>query len=563
VPGRPRRAPRPFSFVLVALSLLVAACGRGPSAGPDAPAQRITEEGLRAHVRFLADDALEGRAPGTRGGELAALYIATQMEAAGLEPVQGSYFQTVPVIGHTPDPASARLELRYGGRSAAAEYLEDFVVWSGRAAPEASALGELVFVGYGVEAPEAGWSDYGDVDMAGKVALILVNDPPPTNEEPNRFDGEAMTYYGRWTYKFEEAARQGAAGAIIVHETGPAGYPWGVVRSSWSGEQFALSTGDQDPPPVPVAGWISRETAMWVLAMAGHSLEELEAAAESREFAPVPTGIQADARVASEVRTLETPNVVGLLPGRTRPDELVILTAHYDHLGIGPAVDGDSIYNGAYDNASGVAVLLEVARAFRAVEPAPARSVLFMATAAEESGLLGAQWYADAPLFPLYNTVATLNVDGASLWGRTEDMIVMGGDRNELGAFAEARARQMGIRLVPDPEPEKGLFFRSDHFPFARAGVPALWIRHGERFRGRPEGWGREMLDRYTAEAYHSPLDRFSEDFVFDGAVQQGRLLFLTSLDIATDNSFPNWFEGSEFRAARDRSLAARREGRP
>lgn len=559
--------PPPLSssvpLALAALLLGITACGGGAPAGAEAGAQRISAEGIRADVRFLADDALEGRAPGTRGGRLAALYIAAQMEAAGLSPIEGTHFQAVPMVGHTPDPATARLAVRHGGRAASAEYLEDFVLWSGRASARAAATGEIVFVGYGVEAPEAEWSDYQEADMTGKVALILVNDPPATTEEPGRFEGEAMTYYGRWTYKFEEAARQGAAGAIIVHESGPAGYPWGVVRSSWSGEQFALDLPEEAPPPVPIEGWISREAVDWMLAMAGLSFEELKASAASRDFTAVPTGITVDAEVDSEVRFLETHNVVGLLPGRTRPGEVVVITAHYDHLGIGPAVDGDSIYNGAYDNASGVAVLLELARAFGTLDPAPARSLLFIATAAEESGLLGARWYARSPLFPLHQTVAALNVDGANLWGETEDMIVMGADRNELGAFAEARARRMGVRLSPDPEPDKGFFFRSDHFPFAQAGVPALWVRHGDRFRGRPDEWGREVLDRYTAEAYHQPADRFSDEFVFDGAVQQATLLFLTALDIAEDNSFPNWFEGSEFRAARERSMAARRERRP
>jgi Zn-dependent M28 family amino/carboxypeptidase len=543
-----------LSLVLIAL---LPACEGERRTGPEHALRQVTEKGIRAHVRFLSHDLLEGRAPGTRGGQLAAEYIASRFEGAGLSPVDGSWFQPVPIVGTTPVDGSLRLRFQRGGRTAAPEYLEDYVIWSGDPVAEnVSASGELVFVGYGVTAPEADWNDFEGMDMEGKILLILVNDPWASADEPDRFEGDAMTYYGRWTYKFEEAARQGAAGALIIHTTERAGYPWAVVRGSWSGEQFALPPTGSEPPPPAVEGWLSRETASWVLGMAGLSLEELERQAGERGFSPVATGIQVDAALRSGVRRLETRNVVGVLPGTSRPDEVVVLMAHYDHLGIGEPVNGDSIFNGAYDNASGVGLLLEQARAFAALDPGPARTVLFMATAAEESGLLGAEWYVTHPLFPLSRTAAALNVDGVNLWGETDDMIVMGRERSELGAFADARARYLGVELVPDPTPAAGLFFRSDHFPFSKAGVPSLWIRHGDQFRGRPQGWGRELLDRYTAEAYHTPRDRFSEDFVFDGAVQQGTLLFLTAYDLAQDTSFPNWHEGSEFRAARDRMMA-------
>ena len=545
-----------FLALPVLLLLATVSCEGERRQGPESALRQLSEEAIRSHVRFLSHDLLEGRAPGTRGGHVAAEYIATRFEAVGLRPVDGSYFQSVPIVGTTPVAGTPSLRFRRAGRSAQPEYLADFVLWSGNPiADQAAVSGELVFVGYGIDAPEADWHDFAGMDMEGKILLILVNDPGAGPGEPDRFEGDAMTYYGRWTYKFEEAARQGAAGAFIIHTTERAGYPWAVVRGSWSGEQFALPSTGEGPDPVPVEGWVSRETAGWVLGMAGLSLEELEAAAAEREFEPVATGIEVDAGVQSRVRRLETRNVVGVLEGSSRAEEVVILMAHYDHLGIGEPVNGDSIFNGAYDNASGVGLLLEQATAFTALDPAPARTVLFMATAAEESGLLGAEWYVSHPLFPLSRTAAALNVDGVNLWGETYDMIAMGRERSELGPFVDARARHMNVELVPDPQPEAGLFFRSDHFPFARAGVPALWIRHGDRFRDRPEGWGREMLDRYTAEAYHTPRDRFSEDFVFDGAVQQGQLLFLTAYDLSQDSSFPNWYEGSEFRAARDRMM--------
>jgi Zn-dependent M28 family amino/carboxypeptidase len=568
-----RRPPtrRVSSLIPLAALLAAASCGPAEDGVVDREGAALTDDradvaaeapldasDIARHTRTLSADSFGGRAPGTPGGEMAAAYIADAFRSAGLEPVDGSWLQAVPMVGSTPRRASASLSFAAGGSTFGGAYLDDFVAWGGDAEAErSSSKGELVFVGYGIVAPEADWNDFEGVDVRGKVLLGLVNDPPAPAEEPELFGGRAMTYYGRWTYKFEEAARQGAAGALLVHVTDMAGYGWNVVESSWSGEQFSLPADSEAPAPAAVQGWITRELATEVLAAAGLELDELIEQASRRDFQAVPTGIQVEAALESDVRTVETHNVVGLVPGTARPDEVITVTSHYDHLGTGQPVDGDSIYNGAYDNASGTALLIEMAETFAARDPRPERSLLFIATAAEEQGLLGASWYVQAPLVPLERTVAEVNVDGANLWGETDDVTVMGADRSELRRWVEPRAAQLGLRMAPDAEPEKGFFFRSDHFPFAKAGVPSLYVEHGRAYRGRPQGWGDSIQADYTASAYHAPADEWSDEFVFEGAVQQGRLAYLVILDLANDDAWPNWLEGSEFRAARDRMMGS------
>ncbi len=543
--------------MLFLTALFVAACGTyDSSSSRDVP---LSGDGIREHTQTLSSDQFLGRGPGQPGGEMAAEYIANHFRDYGLEPVAGSYFQSVPMVGYTADPTSVALSFDGEGGALTVPYLDGFVLNAGD--PEAASVSgsaELVFVGYGIDAPEADWDDFGDVDVAGKFLLILVNDPPAPSEEPDLFGGRAMTYYGRWTYKWEEAARQGALGALIIHETEPAGYPWSVVRGGRSGEQFALPPDPSGPAPAGMLGWVTRDVADQVLALGGVSLDQLKRAAQSRDFVAVPTGITATAQLDNIVRSVETANVVGLLPGSERADEVVTLTSHYDHFGIGENIDGDSIYNGAYDNASGTALLLELARVFAYQSDRPARSLLFIATAAEEQGLLGSQWYVQSPLFPLSQTVAEINVDGANLWGETDDVTVQGEERSGLGMFVRARAEEMGLEIMPDAEPEKGYFFRSDHFPFAKAGVPSLYIEHGRSYRGRPEEWGHQIQAEFVGRHYHAPSDEFSESFVFDGAVQQGLLVYLTAMDIAVDDTWPGWHDGQEFKAARDAMMANR-----
>jgi Zn-dependent M28 family amino/carboxypeptidase len=538
--------------VLVLLTIL--SCADPGGSGRDLTGERsITGDEMRAHTRFLSQDLLRGRAPGTPGGDIAAHYIASQFEEMGLDPVQGSYFQMVPILGSKPLPSGIDLSFRTEGRSASPQHMDDYTLIAGdAAAPFVEGSGELVFVGYGIDAPEVGWDDFGGMDLTGKVLLILVNDPPSTADEPDIFGGPAMTYYGRWTYKYEEAARQGALAAILIHTTESAGYPWSVVQAGRTREQFALPPDPSGPPPVPMKGWMTFETTAWVLEMTGFDLDDLKRRAGNRNFSPVSTGIQVSGRVTSSVRSVETMNVVGLLPGTERPDEVITFTSHYDHLGVGEPVNGDSIRNGAYDNASGIALMLETAEAFATLPSPPARSILFIATAAEEAGLLGSGWYAQSPLFPLEKTVAEINVDGANLWGETNDFTVHGVERSGLGPFARSRAEEMRLTLVPDQEPEKGFFFRSDHFPIARAGIPALYFSHGSNYRDRPEGYGDSIQAEYQAQHYHAPSDEFSDEWVYDGAVQHALFVFRVVLDIARDSTFPNWLEGSEFKAARD-----------
>ena len=544
--------------MLFLAALFVAACGTydDSSSTWDVP---LSGDGIREHTQTLSSDQFLGRGPGQPGGDIAADYIANHFRDYGLEPVEGSYFQSVPMIGYTADPASVALSFDAEGGQVSIPYLDGFVLNAGDPqAGSVSGSAELVFVGYGIDAPEVGWDDFGGVDVAGKFLLILVNDPPAPSDEPDLFGGPAMTYYGRWTYKWEEAARQGALGALIIHDTEPAGYPWSVVRGGRSGEQFALPPDPSGPAPAGMLGWVTRDVAQQVLTLAGYRLEQLEAAAQSRDFVALPTGITATGQLQNIVRSVETKNVVGLLPGSERPNEVITITSHYDHFGIGENIDGDSIYNGAYDNASGTALLLELARVFAFDADRPARSLLFISTAAEEQGLLGSQWYVQSPLFPLSQTVAEINVDGANLWGETDDVTVQGEERSGLGVFVRARAEEMGLQIMPDAEPEKGYFFRSDHFPFAKAGVPSLYIEHGRTYRGRPADWGHQIQAEFVGRHYHAPSDEFSESFVFDGAVQQGVLVYRTVKDIAMDDTWPDWHDGQEFKAARDAMMEGR-----
>jgi Zn-dependent M28 family amino/carboxypeptidase len=539
------RAVRRYAAGLALAAALPAAAAAHDAGPPPAPA--IRADALRAHLRFLSSPLLEGRAPGTRGGDIAAHYIAAQFERAGLQPVRGSYFQPVPLAGTALDPRRSSVSFRLAGARFDVAYPDELVVWLPAGRDSVDVTGELVFAGHGVRAPEYDWDDYDGRDVRGRIVLVLVNDPPAPPDEPELFGGRAMSYYGRWTYKLEEARRQGAAGAILIHSVQTAGYPWSVVENSWTGEQLALADAAGDR--LALQAWLGAEAAGRLLAAAGRSLEELQLLAARRDFRPLATGISVRASLRGRVRAISTANVVGLVPGRhpERRNEVVIYTAHYDHLGIGRAVNGDSVYHGAYDNASGVAVLIELAQAFLALPAAPGRSVLFIATTAEEAGMLGASHYARNPLFPIGRTMAAINIDGANLWGETDDMFILGGERSTLGRIAAEQAAAMGVRLTDDAAPEKGYFYRSDHFPFARAGVPAVAVEHGLSFRGRPPGWGAALLERYEVERYHQPADRFHPTFDLAGAVQQATLAFRLGHALATSTHVPDWYPGGEF----------------
>lgn len=505
---------------------------------------RIRPETIDAHLRFLAHPLLEGRAPGTRGGTLAMEYIRGQFQRTGLRPAGGSYLQEVPMVGLTPRPT-----LSFVTPQGALEprYEDDYVLEAGVPEEAVDVDAPLVFAGFGIAAPEWSWDDFKDVDLRGKVLLIRVNDPG-TEDTPDFFGGKTLTYYGRWTYKFEEASRRGAAGAILIHTDESAGYPWRVVRTSNTGQQFDLAGTPEFP--LRIRGWISDTVARDLLARAGYELEALIRQSDTPGFRPLDTGIRVRASVRSEVEPVRTANVVGLLPGSdpARAEEPVILSSHYDHLGVRTAADGSrSIHPGAYDNASGVALLLTIAEAVASMDAPPPRPLLFVATTAEESGLLGAEWYARNPLFPLRTTAAALNVDGANLQGRTRDLTPLGADRSTLGDTVRAAAEAEGMIINPDPHPEQGMFYRQDHFPLARSGVPALALDHGLTFEGRPEGWGQRWYDEFVTQHYHQPSDSYSEGWDYGGAVQQGRVMLRTALDAAAAPEIAAWRPGAGF----------------
>ena len=513
---------------------------------------RITTAEIDGHLRFLSSDLLEGRAPATRGGQLASEYIASQLRAAGVEPgVSGTWFQRVPIDVVTADPAS--IVASASGRSTATlRYPDDVVIWAGSATTASAARGEVVFVGYGAVAPEYKWDDFKGTDVRGKILLVLVNDPPAPANEPALFGGAAMTYYGRWTYKFEEAERHGAAGMLIVHTTERAGYPWHTVVGSWAKEQRMLPRDPSLPAPLGVRGWITDERAAALLRDAGLDLAALRAQAATRSFRPVPTGITLDLHFTNTVQHLASENVVGVVRGRDAAlrKQYVALSAHWDHHGIGPAVNGDSIYNGANDNASGVADLLAVARAAAAAPPA-GRSLLFVFVTAEESGLLGSAYFAQTPTVPAAQIVANLNVDGGNLLGRTRDLNVLGDTKSSLGPQLAAMVRADGMRLSADLHPEAGHFYRSDHFSFAKAGIPAVSIGAGTDVVGRPAGWGAQQDDDYTAHRYHQPSDEYRPDFDLTGAAQLSEIVLRFALQLAKAPGVPTWNRDAEFRAAR------------
>ena len=538
----------PIRRSLLTLVLLVT-----PALGAAQPRSRITTAEIDGHLRFLSSDLLEGRAPATRGGRLAAEYIASQLRAAGVEPaVNGSYFQNVPIDIVTADPATIRASAS-GRATATLRSPDDVVMWAGSATGTSVASGELVFVGYGSAAPEYNWDDFKDADLRGKILLVLEKDPPAPPGEPALFGGKAMTYYGRWTYKFEEAERRGAAGMLIVHTAERAGYPWHTVVGSWAREQRMLPRDPALPAPLGVRGWITSERATALLRDAGLDLAALRARAATRDFRPVATGIAIDLRFGNSVQHLTSENVVGVVRGRrgALARQHVALSAHWDHLGIGTVVNGDSIYNGANDNASGVADLLAIARAAAASPRPPARSLLFVFVTAEESGLLGSAYFAQHPTVPAAQIVANLNVDGGSLLGRTRDLNVLGDAKSSLGPQLAAMVRGDGMRLSADLHPEAGYFYRSDHFSFAKAGIPAVSIGAGTDVVGRPMGWGAQQDDDYTAHRYHQPSDAYREDFDLTGAAQLSEIVLRFAFRLANAPGVPSWNRDAEFRSAR------------
>jgi Zn-dependent M28 family amino/carboxypeptidase len=521
-------------------------------------------QAILAHIRVLSSDEFEGRAPGTKGEELSVNYIQDQFKKLNLKPgnPDGTYVQKVPLVGITGTEARP-LTLAKGARKQTFKWADDVVAWTKHVADDASVENsDVVFAGYGVEAPEFNWNDFKDVDVKGKTIIVLVNDPAvpdpatPSKLDPNTFKGEAMTYYGRWTYKFEEGARKGAAAIFVVHETGPAGYPFSVVQGNLR-EKFDLVTPDKNMSRASIEGWITLETAKKILAQGGQDFDALKQRARTRDFKPVELGLKASFGVKNALRTIDSQNVVAKLEGSDPrlKDEYVVYSAHWDHLGVGAPVNGDKIYNGALDNASGVGTVLEIARAFTQMQPQPKRSILFLMVTAEEQGLLGSQYYATAPLYPLNKTVANINVDGVNQWGRTKDFTVIGMGASDLDDYLKSAADEQGRVLRPDPEPEKGFYYRSDHFNFAKQGVPALDPDAGIDFIGKDPSYGKAKRDEYTEKDYHAPSDEIKPDWDLSGATEDAQLLLAVGYRVANADKMPEWKPGNEFKAAREASL--------
>ena len=522
-----------------------------------AAADRIRPEGIRAHTRALADDLLEGRGTASRGERLAQLYIVGQMESLGLQPgaPDGTWRQSFDVVGitsHSPDT----IRFTRSGETLDLRFRDDFIAFSGVAEPEARvAAAEVVFVGYGIVAPEYGWDDYKGADVTGKVVLMMNNDP---EDDPKLFAGKTRLYYGRWDYKYENAARHGAVAAIIIHTTPSAGYPWQVVQSSWTTEQFSLP--DEGGPQLRVEAWTTEEASRRIAALGGQDLDALRAAAQKREFKAVPLGVTLDVALQNDVRRKTTANVLGRLPGSdpALSSQAIIYTAHYDHLGMKEdAKPGeDAIYNGARDNASGVAAMLEIARAMTALPKPPRRSVLFAAAAAEEQGLLGSQYLAAHPPLPLGRLAVDINIDEMNLWGRTRDLIMIGLGKSSVDDWVHAIAAMQGRHVEPDASPDKGFFYRSDQFPFAKAGVPAAYFEAGTDVLDKPAGYGEQKSKEYDDRDYHQPSDELRPDWDFSGAAEDARFFFYLGLKAANEAAMPAWRPGDEFEAARKKSLS-------
>jgi len=517
--------------------------------------EAISVEALTEHVKILASDEFEGRGPGTRGEELTVDYLINEFKAAGLKPGNGdSYTQAVPLTSVEAVNKPSLTIQSPSGQDMTLDYTKQQVIWT-RHQTESVSIddSELVFVGYGINAPEQNWNDYADIDVAGKTVVMLVNDPGYATQDDDLFNGNSMTYYGRWDYKYDEAARQGAAAAIIIHDTKPAAYPWSTVASSWTGPQFDMVRQDKGEQLALVEGWVTKDTAQKLFNQSGLNLNDMYAAAQTRGFKAIDMNLSASASIKNKVEQLDSQNVMAMIEGSESPDEVFIYMAHWDHLGMDPNLPGDNIYNGALDNATGTGGLIELAKAYAALPEPPKRSVVFMAVTAEEQGLLGSAYYAAHPIFPLEKTVAGLNMDGLNNFGPTNDVTVVGYGMSQLDGYLAQNAQTQGRVLRPDSMPQNGYYYRSDHFELAKLGVPMLYPNNGIDHKEKGESYGRQKEAEYTAEHYHAPSDEYDESWDLNGAVEDLRLYFLTGLEIINSNDWPEWNEGTEFKEIRDK----------
>lgn len=560
-------------FLCVAMFAL-AACNRSEdarstkpadtaSAAPRVPAEleqaagAITADYLREQITKLSSDEFEGRGTASKGDELAMQYLETQLKALGFGPggADGSYRQTFDVVGIEGKLPETWTFTR-GNKKRALKYWDEYIAASGVQSPMSEIKNaELVFVGFGIQAPEFQWDDFKGMDLKGKVLVMLNNDP---DWDPKLFAGTTRLYYGRWTYKYESAARQGAAGAIIVHTTPSAGYPFQVVQTSWSGEQFELPA--ENEPRIQVQGWATEQATRDLFALADQDLDKLVAAAKTREFKPVALGITTSIKFPNKINRVKTANVLGVLPGSdpTLSKEVVIYSAHHDHLGIGkPDAKGDKIYNGALDNASGLGQLLAIAKAFKALPTPPKRTTMMLFVTAEEQGLLGSEYFALHPTFPAGKIAANINYDGGNIWGKARDLTFIGKGKSTLDKVVEDLAATQGRKVLPDQMPDRGHYYRSDQFSFAKVGVPAVYLDLGTEFEGKPAGWGKQQIEDFEEHRYHQPSDQIDSSWNFDGMVDDAKLGFWIGVTVANAESMPTWMPGDEFEAARKAAIAA------
>jgi Zn-dependent M28 family amino/carboxypeptidase len=542
-------------FIAICLGFVACDSSTTETAGIDITIDTLT---IDRHMSILASDDFLGRKPFTEGEEKTIHYLESELKRMGLEPGNGdSYFQEVPMVEIT-GLQSPEMDITGKGKNLSFKALEDFVVYTEK--PKEDLFledSELIFAGFGIVAPEYGWDDYAGLDVKGKTVIVMVNDPGFGSGDDNLFKGEEMTYYGRWTYKYEEAARQGAKGVLIIHQTDPAGYPWDVIQSSWTGAKLNLD--DANPPyKCDIQGWITEDMATTLLQSAG--IEDFSKIAKTKGFKPVAIGMTASVELHNEIKRDVSNNVVALLPGSTRKDEFVIYSAHWDHFGVGAAINGDSIYNGAHDNATGTTGMLTIAETFANLDDRPERSLVFIFVTAEEQGLLGSAYYGQNPIYPPNQSVANINIDGLPAYGKMKDLTIVGYGQSEMDDYATAAAKAQGRYVIPDPELSKGYFFRSDHFAFAKAGIPALFASGSHESMEFGVEYMKEKNDEYLAVKYHQPADNYEPElWDLKGIAQDAELLFNLGYRLANETYWPKWSEGSEFKAKRESDMSLKK----
>lgn len=541
-------------FFLIVL-FIISGCNSNKEREAKDAAEAINEKDFGQVISVIASDDLQGRKPSTAGEEKTISYLKDKFEKLGLKPGNGdSYFQEVPLEEITTTVETPVL-IKGKGKNTSLKYFDDFMGTSPRFSESISINNaDIIFAGYGIVAPEYNWNDYSGINVKNKIVIVLVNDPGYATEDSTLFNGKAMTYYGRWTYKYEEAARQGAAGIFIIHETGAAAYPWAVVQNSWSGAKFDLVSSDGNASKCKFEAWVTTGKAKEIFKQAGLNYDETIASAVKRGFNPIGLGLKTSVQMKNKFRQSISHNVAGLLPGKDRADEYIIYTAHWDHFGMDTTIKtGDNIFNGALDNASGVASIIEIATAFKKLPEAPSRSILFLSVTAEEQGLLGSEYYAKHPIYPLAKTVANINIDGVNIFGKTKDITVIGYGNSELDDYVVKVAKSQGRIVRPDPYPEKGGYYRSDHFSFAKVGVPSLDTKSGVENIEHGTEWMKQKQENWIKNYYHKPADNYEPDWWnLSGAVEDTRLLFDVGYKLSNENTFPNWRKGNEFRASRD-----------